>query len=140
MSQIPSEMKDRVLDLCLAITNATLADDAALADSYRQQLLAFHDEMQKAGTSHPFLVETLADYTDDDLEALRIYQRALDMSREWGPEEPIQTILVGMANRWIELGNEEQAEACLRDGHAEALAREDSDTLKEIKEIRKRGQ
>lgn len=139
MSQIPPEMYERVRELALAITNATLADNDALADSFYQQLLAYHEEMQRAGASHPFLVETLADYTDDNHEALRIYQRALVMSREWGQEEPTQTILVGMAQRWLELGNKEQAEACLRDGCTEARARGDLDTLKEIEELRKRG-
>lgn len=140
MSPIPPEMYERVRDLTLSITNATLADDAALADSHYQQLLAYYEETEKAGTSHPFLVETLADYTDDDREAIGFYLQALAISRESGRKEPTQTILVGMANRWIELGNEEQAAACLRDAYAEALSRGDSDTLKEIEELRKRGE
>lgn len=139
MSQIPPEMYERVRELALAITNATLADDDALADSHFHQLLAYHEEMQRAGTSHPFLLETLADYTDDDREALRIYQRALVMSREWGQEEPTQTILVGMAERWLELGNEELVEACLRSAYDEAFSRGDADVLKEIEELRRSG-
>ncbi len=130
---------ERILDLALAITNAVCADDFALAAAHYQQFLAYHDEMQQADTSHPYLVESLANHTADGREALQIYQRALLMSRAWGREEPTQGILVGMANRWLELGNEEQAEACLRDGYAEAVARGDTDTLEEIDEIRKRG-
>jgi len=139
MSQVPPEMKDRILDLALAITNAVLADDEVLAMAHYQQLLAYHDEMHAAGSSHPFLVETLADHTQDDREALRIYQRALKMSHEWGPSEPTQEILVGMARRWMVLGNGEQAEACLRDAYAEALSRGDTETVKEIDELRKEG-
>ncbi len=132
-------MRERVLDLGLAIVNAVLADDFALVAAHYQQLLAYHDEMQQAGTSHPYLVETLADYTDDDREALRIYQRALLMSREWGPSEPTHEILVGMARRWLELGNKEQAEACLRDANVEALSRGDTEVVTEIDELRKEG-
>ena len=139
MSQIPPEMYERVRDLALAITNATLADDEAVADSLYGQLLAYSEEMQKAGTSHPFLVETLADYTDDDREALRIYQKALAMAHERREDDPTQTILVGMAKRWLEVGNDEQADACLGDASAEALSRNDSETLKEIDELRRRG-
>lgn len=95
--------------------------------------------MQKAGTSHPFLLETLADYTSDDREALRIYQKAMAMAHERRVDDPTQTILVGMANRWIELGNTEQADACLRDAYAEALSRGDAETVKEVDELQKEG-
>lgn len=139
MSQIPPEMYEKVHGYALAITNAVLADDASLADSLYQQLLAYHEEMEKAGSSHPFLVETLADYTDNDREALRFYQQVLAMLRERRKVEPIQTILVAMAERWLELGNDEQADACLRDASTEALSRGDSETLKEIDELRDRG-
>jgi len=124
MRPIPPDVYNQVADLACAMTNATCADDAALCASLYQQLLAFYEDQRKRGALHPFVVESLADYTEDQTEALRFYREALSTSE---PDEPRYTILISMAERLIELGEREQAEACLRDGRAEAEDRNDSD-------------
>jgi hypothetical protein len=65
MSTIPPEVYDRVGELAADITNATLADDHALAESLYQRLHLYHEQQLAAGRSHPFIIETLADYTAD---------------------------------------------------------------------------
>ena len=74
MSSIPPDIYERVYDLALAITNASEAGDDALRDSAYETLCAFHDEQESLGRSYPFLTETLADYTDDKVKAVQLYE------------------------------------------------------------------
>jgi hypothetical protein len=52
----------------------------------------------------------------------RVHELALAQASAFGGE-PTHTKLVSRAGRLIELGREEQAEACLRYGRAEAIRR-----------------
>lgn len=131
MNTIPPDIYERVADLAAEITNATLADDHALSQSLYQQLLDFYTELSAANRCHPFVIETLADYTDDPTEALRYYEQALAMSRLMTSDEPTQTILIGIGAQLLQMGRREQAEAYLRDGRAEAVRREDSSWIDE---------
>jgi hypothetical protein len=131
VNSIPPDIYERVSELALSITNATMADDDALCKSFYQQLLDYSSEQSLAGRSHPFLLETLADYTDDPAQALGFYKQALALSRHMTSDEPTQTILIGIGARLIELGRREQAEAYLRDGRAEAVKRTDTFGIEE---------
>src|SRR5437899_4261666 len=132
MRPIPPDVYDKVADLACGMTNATCADDAALHASLYEQLLAFYADRGRRGALHPFVVETLADYTKDRPEALRLYREALATSEA---DEPRYTILISMAERLIELGERDQAEACLREGRAEAEGCNDSDYVAEADRV-----
>lgn len=127
MSTIPPDIYEHVGDFAADITNAALAGDDALAASLYQRLQLYSDGQLAAGRSHPFIIETLADYTADPAQAIRYYEQALAMSRHMTTDEPTHTILIGIGEQLIELGRREQAEAFIRDGRAEALRRGDSD-------------
>ena len=71
MRTIPRDIYERVADLAAGITNATLADDSALAEALYQRLLLYHEERLTDGRSHPFILETLGDCTEDPEQALR---------------------------------------------------------------------
>lgn len=137
MSRIPPEMHARVLDLACQITNAVLADDAALSASHYLSLVAYYQAQTDAGLGHPFLTETVADFTEDPVTALRYYQLALQQAEESGAPEPTQTILLAMGTRWLELGQWEQAEACWQAGHREAIRQNDPVTLEEAAQLLK---
>ncbi len=113
------------------ITNDTLAEDYALSQALYQRLLQYYEDQSAADRCHPFLVETLADYTDDSTQALHFYQEALAMSRKMSSDEPTQTILIGIGEPLLETGRREDAEAFLRDGRAEAVRRADSYGIEE---------
>lgn len=131
MNTIPPDVHERVVELSADITNATLADDDALRQSLYQQLLVYYIELTNEGRCHPFVVEILADYTDDVAESLRYYDQALEMSRQMTSDEPTQTILICIGERLLEMGRREQAEAYLHEGRAEAVRRSDSFWIKE---------
>ena len=69
MSNIPPDIYERVHELAVAIANASAAGDDALYDSLCQTICIFCDEQAGLGRSHPFLTETMADYTSDPAEA-----------------------------------------------------------------------
>src|SRR6266496_947071 len=125
MSNIPPDIYERVRELALAMTNASEAGDTALQDSVYQSLLAYHEEQTRLGRSHPFLTEALADYTDDVATSARYYELALEQARAYC-DEPTHTKMISLAERLIELGQLERAEAYLRDGRAEAVRRADT--------------
>lgn len=135
MSTIPAEIYESVSELAFAITNATLADDDALAESLYLRLQLYHEEQLATGRSHPFIIETLADYTDDPTQAIRYYEQALAMSRRMPSHEPTHTILIGIGEQLLELGQREQAEAFVRDGRAEALRRGETDWIKHADQL-----
>lgn len=130
MSNIPPDIYEHVHDLALAMTNATMADDTALHDSCYQSLLAYHADLTLLGRSHPFVTETLADYTDDLATSVRFYALALEQARAY-PDEPTHTKMISLAGRLIELGQLERAEAYVRDGRAEAVRCEDTHFIEE---------
>jgi len=125
MSNVPSDIYERVHELAFAITNASEAGDEILYSSLYQTLRAYFDEQAASGRSHPFLTEAVADYTDDAAESARLYELALAQSRAL-PDEPTHTKMISLAEQLIELGHRERAEAYLRDGRAEAVRRGDS--------------
>lgn len=125
VTHIPPDMYDRVRDLALAITNASEAGDERCQSAQCQALRGYFEEQTALGRGHPFLTETLADYTEDAEEAVRLYELALAQSRTW-PEEPTHTKLISLAERLAELGRRQAAAAKLRQGRAEAVQRADS--------------
>jgi hypothetical protein len=50
-------------------------------------LLAFYEDQRKQGTLHPFVVESLADYTEDRTEAIALYREALALSESDEPRQ-----------------------------------------------------
>ena len=130
MSTVPPDMYDRVEELALAIVGATEAGDDVLHEVHCQALREYYEEQLGLGRSHPFLTEAMADYTIDEREAARLYRLALEQARDV-PGESTHTKAICLADRLIELGQTEQAEAHLRDGRAEALRRGEMDWVQD---------
>ncbi len=128
MRQIPAEIYERIFALTCELTDATLADDTALAASVYQQLFSYYEETSRAGNPDPFVTETLADFTADAAKAIAYYELALEQSKFY-PDEPRHTKMISLAERLIETGRREQAEAYLRDGRAEAVRCGDKDWI-----------
>jgi predicted urease superfamily metal-dependent hydrolase len=133
MTTIPRDIYGRVHEIALRITNAVLAGDPVLEEVNYRALRDYCAEQAALGRSHPFLLETLADYTSDETSALEFYRQALDLSLRMG--EPAQTILIAIGRRHLEASRFKDAEASLSDGIEEALRRGDSDAVAEAEEL-----
>ncbi|WP_442682878.1 hypothetical protein ACSBPQ_15015 [Stenotrophomonas sp. JC08] len=78
--KIPADIHQRVVELTDAILAAGQSGDAGLAGSRYQALLAYCQATAAAGRDHPFLWETLADFTGDDHLAIGHYRHALALA------------------------------------------------------------
>lgn len=116
-------------DLGRLICEASAMEDDVLGQLRYQDLCAFYEEQVGLGYWHPALTEPVADFTavHDAAASLPFYRLALDQARSL--DDDTHTILISMAGACFELGQTEQAEACLRDGRAEALQREDHESV-----------
>ena len=119
----------RLKELGARMCNASFAEDAVLGETAYQDMLRFYEEERSQGFWHPAFTESVADFTSDDREAVTYYRRALAEAHEL--DEPTHSILICMARRLHDIGDREQAEACLRDGRAEAIKLQASDFIAE---------
>ena len=130
--RINANIYARVRELSLGIVNAS--GDEALRLSLVQQLRAYFDELMSIGRPHPFLTEAVAAFTDTPAEAMKFYRLALAQIQLF-PDEPKHTMMIGLAEQLILLGQREQAEAFLRDGGAEAARIGDSFFVQEAERM-----
>ena len=86
------------------------------------------------GTLHYAVVETLADFTENKQEAVRLYQEALEMSQ---PDDPRYMILISMAEAMTRLGHKEKAKITALNGLREALNNEDYFYISEAESLLK---
>lgn len=127
-SNVPPDLYDRVSDLAVAITNASEFSDDAAYETGVGELRALFQEHARQGNPHPFLTETLADYTRDLKEAIALYRVALEQCVAFD-EEPTHTKHISLAERLVEAGEVEGArehlalgrEAARRAGDKEAI-------------------
>lgn len=125
MSSIPPDIYQQVREISISLTNATEAGDEILVQFHYQQLLDFFHQQNESGNAHPFITETLADYTEDASDAVKYYELALAQCRK-NPEEPAYTKQISLAERLLELKQVERAKTLLQQGRAEARCRNDA--------------
>jgi tetratricopeptide (TPR) repeat protein len=133
---IPADIYETVLELALAIVNASGAGDEALSASLSLQLYAYYEEQSRLGRAHPFLTEAAADFSDDPKVAVDLYLLSLEQA-ESAPGEPKHTKMISLADRLLRLGRTEEAEAFLLDGLAEAHRVGDADCVEEALQLEK---
>ena len=73
-----------VQDAAFPVVNATFADDNVLRESHFQKLAEVLSGLRQLHGDHPVLLETLADFTDDDAERVRLYRQAIDIAVRHG--------------------------------------------------------
>ncbi len=117
------------------ICEASGIGDLVLEESRYQDLMDFYEEQVSQACWHPALTESVADFTAvrNPSGALPYYRLALEQARLLN--DRAYTILISLAEALLELGQKEQAEACLRDGREQALKAEDLDYVHEADRI-----
>jgi hypothetical protein len=90
---IPAALYDEVSALVsdIAQPEARPLDnvDETRASNAFAKLLALFNRRELSGDSDPFLTETLADFTDDKAEAIRLYNLALNQCAAFPGEDTI---------------------------------------------------
>jgi hypothetical protein len=121
--------------LARLICEASGIGDPVLERSRYQDLLTFYEEQVVVGFWHPRLAEAVADFTAarDTAAAVPFYRVALEQARSL--DDDTHTILIAMGEALFEAGRTEQAEACLREGRAEALRRGDHEYVQEADRV-----
>jgi hypothetical protein len=121
--------------LARLICEASGIDDRVLEQSRYQDLLRFYEEQVSLGCWHPALAEAVADVTAsrDADAAIPFYRLALEQAQAL--DDDTHTILIAMAESLFGLGRTELAEACLRDGRAEALRRGADEYVREADRV-----
>ncbi|MBW3541369.1 MAG: hypothetical protein KY476_13965 [Planctomycetes bacterium] len=99
-------------DAAWPVVDATLADDPLLRDSHLVGLLDVLAELRARYGDHPVLLETEADFAEDDRERAALYQRAVHIAVSHGL--PTLSIRVSLARLLLEAGEREAAAAQLR--------------------------
>jgi hypothetical protein len=124
--KIPADIFERVHEAVLAIANATLAGDDALFARHYEQLREFCELQTAAGRGSGFMWEALADVTEDPVEQLAFYERALVLARQ--NSEPTQTVLLELGRHYAEAGDWPRATALLTAARDEAVSSGDAGT------------
>ncbi len=132
---IPPALYDEVFVLVAAIAQpaAKLVDEARAADAY-SKLVALFKSREQSGNSDPFLTEALADVTEDNSEAIRLYELALKQCAAF-PDEGMVSKRTGLARALIEAGRAVEAGVQIEVARGEAFLERDSDALKQLKEL-----
>ncbi|WP_139351857.1 hypothetical protein [Polaromonas sp. A23] len=101
------------------------------------ELRALFEAQQASDKPDPFLSETMADFTTDLNEAIRLYRLAIEQCAKF-PDEPTHTKRQGLVERLFELRQNAEAEEELVRATREAFAAGDSDAIKDLNAIAQR--
>lgn len=133
----PQELYDVVLELTTAIVqpvHGTSDMDLTMASEAQTRLAALYEARLALGKPDPFLTETMADFTTDLNEAVRLYRLAIEQCSQF-PDEPIHTKRHGLVERLFELGHTAEAEEELVRARREAFAAGDVDVIRDLDAI-----
>jgi hypothetical protein len=115
-----------VEDAALAIVNAGSAGDDVLRASLRAEMHGLLADLRERHGDHPFLLELVADYTEDDAPArVALYRQALGIAA--ANDLPTFTIRLALARVLLEMGEPVAALADLRAAEGSVPAREESE-------------
>ena len=107
--KIYQQQYDSVLSLATALTTAVENDNDKDYFYQYSQLEKLCEHARRAATAHPFLLESLGDFTLVDEEAIDIYQEALDLVEKLQLPEYCSSLQLAIAERYRELGDLEAA-------------------------------
>lgn len=123
--KIPADIHERVVALTNAMIDAGQSGDAEGAESLYDELSRYCETVAAEGRDHPFLWETLADFTDDDRNAIGIYLRALPLATAANAAEYAASICLAVAERHSNLDEFDAARSYAL--QADAFARDTDD-------------
>lgn len=133
--KIPEDIYGRVLDLATSLTDASGAGDTKFYWSLYGELREFCEGASESGRDHPFLWETLADFTTDDCAAIPLYVKALAIASDPGAASYRASIQLAMAERYKDMGDAALARKFAVAANEEAKALDDLELRRDISEF-----
>jgi hypothetical protein len=135
---IPPALYDEVFALATAIAQPHAkplgaVDETKASEAY-SKLHALFRRRESSGESDPFLTETLADFTDDNSESIRLYKLALDQCVAF-PGEATISKRIGLARALIQVGQTIEAREQIKVARREAFSTRDAASLGELDEL-----
>ena len=101
--KIPDDMYERVFGFATGLTNASEAGDTKTYWQLYSEFAVYCEA--EAARDHPFLWETLADFTTDDQASVALYVKALASAKRLSATEYEASILFALAERYNDIGN-----------------------------------
>ena len=133
--KIPEDIYERILDLATSLTNASEAGDTKFYWNLYGELRKFCEGESESGRDHPFLWETLADFTSDDRAAITLYAKALASANDPAAAGDRASIQLAMAERYRDLGDPALARKFAVAANEEAKALDDLELRRSISEF-----
>lgn len=132
---LPDDIHEHVLALTLALVDASACDDTRECWRLHAELAAFCDATAAAGRDHPFLWETLGDFTSDALAAIALYQRALALIADTPMRDYRASLHLALAGRHADLGDQDAAWLHARQADEHARHLPDLDLRRQVSEF-----
>lgn len=107
--ELPQDLYESVLGLAIALTNTRLQDDVQAQSRAYAALQDFCESAAVSERDHPFLWDTLADFTIDDRLAIALYQRSLATAAQLGSNDVDGTTHFALALRYHDVGDSDLA-------------------------------
>lgn len=101
---LPQDVYDEVLRRSVVLTNLRLQHDENAQQEAYIALRAFCEDTARSGRDHPFLWETLADFSRDAREAIALYLRSLALAAQLAPEGVDGSTHFALAMRYQDIG------------------------------------
>lgn len=95
---------DKVHKLALEMISASETNDLQVMWNVYNSLEKLCEENQYSSIDHPFQWEILADFTNDPKTAIRLYHNALKLALKSDFREYVASILISLAENYLELG------------------------------------
>lgn len=132
---IPSDIHAHVVGLTNAIIHAGQSGDADAAESAYEALARYCEATAAEGRDHPFLWETLADFTGDDQVAIGFYRHALPLATAANAAGYAASICLALAERHSNLDALDAARDYALQAQAHARDTDDLPLRREISQF-----
>lgn len=116
---------------------AAQANDIESFNKLYESLKQICVENQQGKNNHPVQWETLADFTEDAVVAIDLYEKALAAAEKVKDREYIASIKYAMADRYCEIGNNELALSYAQQAKEIADKLDDTELQDEIRALLK---
>ncbi|WP_339891639.1 tetratricopeptide repeat protein [Neptuniibacter pectenicola] len=127
-----ADLFSQVERLAEALLSAADQDDETLFYQLYEQLSSLCELHAGKKSDHPLFLETLADFTEDSVDAVALYQRAFLIADSLKENEYKASIQFSLAQRLAELGEMDQAKDALATSEKFASFTDDDELKGEI--------